>query len=183
MGRVAIFIDGGYLDKVLETEFDRARIDYRKLSEKIVGNQDHLRTYYYHCLPYQSNPPTTDESDRFSRAQAFFYNLDRLPRFEVKQGRLAFRGFDSDGRPIFEQKKVDVMFSVDLVLLSVKTQITEAAIIAGDSDLLPAVEVAKREGVLIKLYHGNIQRPHTDLYNTADERIVINQDIINNVLR
>lgn len=183
MGRIAIFIDCGYLDKVLEAEFNFARIDFLKLSRNIALNQEHLRTYYYHCLPYQSSPPKADESERFSRAQSFFYSLDRLPRFYVRQGRLAFRGFYSDGKPIFEQKKVDVLFSVDLVLLSVKRQITEAALIAGDSDLLPAVEVAKQEGVLIKLYHGNINRPHTDLYNSVDERFCFDKEFIESIKR
>jgi uncharacterized LabA/DUF88 family protein len=38
------------------------------------------------------------------------------------------------------------MFAVDLVQLSTKRQITEAGIIASDSDFLPAIEVAKNEG-------------------------------------
>jgi hypothetical protein len=52
MGRVAVFIDGAYLDYVLRDEFARARIDYGRLSEELAGGIDLLRTYYYHCLPY-----------------------------------------------------------------------------------------------------------------------------------
>ena len=50
--RVALFIDGGYLDKVLESEFPAADLSYQKLSAALAGDGDLLRTYYYHCLPY-----------------------------------------------------------------------------------------------------------------------------------
>ena len=56
--RVAIFIDGAYLDNVIRSEFQNARIDYQALSERMSGDSDILRTYYYDCLPYQRDPPT-----------------------------------------------------------------------------------------------------------------------------
>jgi uncharacterized LabA/DUF88 family protein len=182
MSRIAIFIDGGYLDKVTR-EAENIRIDFQKLSDKIADGTDRLRTYYYHCLPYQSNPPTEEEKKRFSGAQKFFYALERNNRFQVKQGRLAPTGISTDGRPLFTQKRVDVMFAVDLVQLSTKRQITEAGIIASDSDFLPAIEVAKNEGVLIKLYNGEAYnlRPHHDLHTMADERIIMDKDFIDSV--
>jgi CxxC-x17-CxxC domain-containing protein len=52
MEKCAIFIDGGYVDKLLETwnDFD---LDYFKLSQKICQQLklDLLRVYYYNCLP------------------------------------------------------------------------------------------------------------------------------------
>ena len=45
---------------------------------------------------------------------------------------------------------------------------------------MPAVEVAKNEGVSIWLYHGN--RPHNALWEASDERIKITQDLINQIL-
>jgi len=55
MARVAVFIEGGYLDEVLRKEFSMARLDYGKLSSRLAAPDDLLRTYYYHCMPYQSN--------------------------------------------------------------------------------------------------------------------------------
>ncbi len=71
MSRVAIFIDGGYLDYVLRQQFNMARVDYGKLAEYLAGGIDILRTYYYHCLPYQGNPPTAEESNRLASMQSF----------------------------------------------------------------------------------------------------------------
>lgn len=180
MGRIAIFIDGAYLDFLLRDEFGLAKIYYEQLATYMAGTNDLLRTYYYNCLPYQSNPPTSDESVRFGKKQSFYTTLNRLPRFEVRLGRLAYRGIDQQsGKQVFEQKRVDIMLGVDLVLLSAKHQITHAALLAGDSDFLSAVAAAKSEGVLIHLFHG--QRPHTELWDAADERTLIDQALMDRI--
>ena len=105
MSRIATFIDGGYLDKVLKNEFYTTSIDYNKLSEyihtTINPDRSYLRTYYYHCLPYKSTPPTRDESTRFAARQNFYDAISRLPRFEVKLGHLARRR-DLNGRYRYE---------------------------------------------------------------------------------
>lgn len=184
MGRAAVFIEGGYLDQVLRKEFDEARIDYGALVQHLVGSDDLLRAYYYHCLPYQSPEPTQEEAARFGAKQRFYDALNRLPRFEVRLGRIAFRGCDDKGEPIFVQKRVDILLGVDFVLLSAKHAITRAILVAGDSDYLPAVSAAKNEGVLIHLYHGGrTNPPHRDLWDAADERSPITQELIDSVLR
>ena len=66
-----------------------------------------------------------------------------------------------------------------MVQLAAKGQIQEAVLIAGDSDFIPAVSVAKAEGVLVKLYHGS--NPHSDLWQEVDERIKFTSDFISSV--
>jgi uncharacterized LabA/DUF88 family protein len=169
--RVAIFIDGGYVDKLLRHEFSNAKISYerfvREIADQIRPDLDILRTYYYHCEPYKSDPPTTEESKRFGAMQNFLDALRRLPRFEVRLGRLARRTIKKQEYR-FEQKMVDVLLSVDLVRLSARDKISHAAIVAGDSDFVPAIKVARDEGVSIWLFHG--QKIHNELWETVDER-------------
>ena len=179
--RVAVFIDGAYLDHVLKDEFGDARIDYELLSKHLVGDADLLRTYYYHCPPYQGNPPTQDERDRYASQRSFYTALERLPRFNVRLGRLAYRGDDEGGRPRYEQKRVDILLGVDMVLLAAKQSIQEAILVAGDSDFIPTVSVAKAEGVLIRLYRG--QKPHSDLWQEADERTRLTDSFIDSIRR
>ncbi len=179
MPRVAIFIDGAYLSYLLKDEFDLVKIDYKTLAETMADGLDILRTYYYHCPPFQSSNPSQEEKDRFARAQSFFTALDRLPRYEVRLGRLAHRGLDNKGQPIFQQKRVDIMLGVDLALLAGKRQITHAVLLAGDSDFIPAVIAAKSEGILVRLYHG--RNCHKDLWDCADERIPITKGFIDAV--
>ncbi len=179
-GRVAIFIDGAYLEYILREEFSSPRIDFQALSEELAGESDILRSYYYHCPAYQGDPPTEDERRRYSNQRRFFGALEQLPRYSVRLGRLARRGPDENGKYRFEQKRVDILLGVDMVLLAAKQSIQEAALVAGDSDFIPAVSVAKSEGVLVRLFHG--QNPHSDLWREADERIPITQQLIDSVL-
>lgn len=179
--RVAIFIDGAYLDYVLKDEFHDARIDYHALSKALTGDGELLRTYYYHCPMYQGNPPTQEESTRYAAQRRFFTALEQIPRCTVRLGRLAYRGNDQAGKPRFEQKRVDILLGVDMVLLAVKQAIQEVILVAGDSDFIPAVTAAKAEGVLIKLYHG--AQPHADLRQESDERIRIDQALIDSIRR
>jgi uncharacterized LabA/DUF88 family protein len=183
MSYAAVFIDGGYLDWVLRDEFASARVDYEKLVKLMVGeNFTLLRAYYYNCLPYQSSPPTEDERIRFAGAQRFFNVLRRLGKFEVREGRLAYRGQAArTDKPILVQKRVDTMMAVDLVLLSVKQRIDRAVLCTGDSDFLPATDVAKNEGVIVHLWHGKM--PHRDLWDGVDERTQFTQELIDGCLR
>jgi uncharacterized LabA/DUF88 family protein len=179
MSRIAIFIDGAYLDFLLRDQFGLTRIKYDALAAKMAHGIDIVRTYYYNCPPYQSSTPTQDERDRFAKAQRFHTYLERLPRYEVRLGRLAVRGLNREGEPIFEQKRVDLMLGVDLALLAGKGQITDAALLAGDSDLIPAVVAAKSQGVVVHLFHGPTY--HKDLWDHADERTLITSQFIKEI--
>lgn len=179
MRRVAIFIDGGYLDKVLKQEFNEVRIDYQKLSRYIADlihpDTDILRSYYYHCLPYQSQQPSNYEKELFGEKDKLFSELRKLRRFEVRLGHLQ-RYEGKHGHFEFRQKMVDTLLSIDLVRLSANRQITHAAIIAGDADFVPAIEVACNEGVGVWLFHGN--RYHQKLWYMVDERIQLTEDTV-----
>lgn len=179
MARLAVFIDGGYIVSICRQHFDGARVDYHKVGEEIrrmveqgsFEAVDRFRTYYYTCPPYQGDPPTVDERDRLSAYQRFTHSVGSLPRFEVREGRLQKQGFRDDGNPIFQQKRVDLLLGLDIALLSAKQQITHVALLAGDSDFLPAVTVAKREGVSFWLFHGPPSSYSRELWREADERI------------
>ncbi|HEX6748970.1 MAG TPA: NYN domain-containing protein [Longimicrobium sp.] len=183
MGQTAIFVDGGYFDRV-SRDCGSPRIDFGKLATELSRPDDLLRTYYYHCLPYMSPVPTPEEEERYAGKQRFFSALNRLNRFEVREGKLEYRGTDRESnRPIFEQKRVDIYLGVDLVMLATKQRIHRAILITGDSDFLPAIRAAKNEGVLIHLYHGTgPQQPHRDLWEEADDRTVITPDLLNTFL-
>ena len=49
--RVAVFIDGAYLEFVLKTEFRAPKINFELLAERVSGGRELLRSYYYDCLP------------------------------------------------------------------------------------------------------------------------------------
>jgi len=174
MSRIAVFIDGAYLEFVLRQEFGAPRVDFELLARRLSDGRNLLRTYYYDCLPFRSETPTDDERLRFSRRQAFHAALTRIPRFQLRLGQLARR--QDDGKSRYEQKRVDILLAVDLVQLAAKHQITDAALLAGDSDFLPAIEAAKSEGAIIHLFHGRV--PHDELRICCDERTRIDRALI-----
>ncbi len=181
MGTCAVFLDAGYIEKVLQFEHPGARIDYGKLANAMAAQDVLLRAYYYHCLPYQSNPPTQDEKDRYDKRHRFIDALAYVPRFQTRLGQLALVGIDQNGKKIFQQKRVDLMLGVDMALLAGKGKITSIALFTGDSDTIPAVEAVKQEGVIVTLWHGaknGAQSPSRDLYKLCDERVELTTNIV-----
>ncbi len=176
MSRVAIFIDGGYLTKLLK-ELGEPSLDYLRFSELLASGKERLRTYYYHCMPYRSNPPTREENERYAGMQRFVEYLRRLPRFEVRLGRLAKRPGG------FEQKRVDVLFAVDLTRLSASRQISQAVLVTSDSDFVPAIQAAKNDGVLVQLYYSKNLSYNDELLQACDDRMEITPELINPVRR
>jgi len=181
LGKSAVFLDGGYLDKILRFDHGGKRIDFGKLASKMAEPDELLRAYYYHCLPYQSSPPTNEERTRYASMHRFVTALGFLPRFEVRLGRLAFRGTNANGEPIFMQKRVDNMVGVDMALLAGKGKITNLSLMSGDSDFIPSIEAVKREGILVTLWHGSFSpntRPSRELFEICDERQELTGDIV-----
>ncbi len=107
MEQLAIFIDGRYLDKVKENVSGRDfRLDFTKFSQKVYGYVIDrsprplglLRTYYYDCLPYKSDPPTEDENRKFENARRFHGALELQSRTMVRRGTLKPREQACSGR-------------------------------------------------------------------------------------
>lgn len=174
MNRCAVFMDGGYIDSI-HKGLGSPQIDFVQLIERTAEDCQLLRVYYYNCLPYQTQNPSPAEKSLVSSKQRFFAAVSKLPYFTVREGKLAYRGQDKDGHPILEQKRVDVMLATDLVMHSTKHLITHAILIAGDSDFIPAVEIAKNEGVSIHLFSvgGVSARPHDELIMACDRHTIL----------
>lgn len=71
---------------------------------------------------------------------------------------------------------MDILLAIDLVRLSMRRAIAQAVLVTGDSDFVPAIQIAKDEGVQIILAHA--ENPHESLITSVDQRIRI--DLIGN---
>jgi len=180
--RASVFIDGGYFQKVLQYVFHSPKINFEVLSNKICGDCERLRTYFYYCMPYQSDPPTGVERERYASADKFIFSVSRLNRFEVRLGKLIYVPSSKE----YVQKRVDVLLSVDLVRMSWDHQIGKAILVTGDSDFVPAIQAAKDAGVLTVLYYSRAHPKVSaldELLYACDERVEITQDLIDSCLR
>lgn len=183
MNRMAIFIDGAYVDKLLQREFDGVRIHFEHLAAHVSEGSDLLRVYYYHCLPYCGNPPTEEEQARLESKQRFFNAISRMEKHELRLGQLGWSGIDQQGRPVFTQKIVDILMAVDVMELSATGQIQQAVLVTGDSDFLPLVEKVKKLGVSVVLWHGPESTVHQDLWMACDVRNEITSAFIERIKR
>ncbi|WP_292519666.1 NYN domain-containing protein [Methanoculleus sp.] len=172
--RAAVFIDNGYLSKVIP---NGTKVDFKRFCDVACGDKDRLRTYFYDCMPYRSEPPTEDEKARYANYCKFRDIIESLPRFQMRLGKLRK---NRDGS--FEQKRVDILMAVELVRLSWSHQIGHAIIVSGDSDFVPAIEAAKDAGVITTLYYSK-KSVHDELLSAVDERYEMNQSFFETVQR
>jgi len=70
MERVAIFVDGGYVKRVLRDYFGGKDINHGKFSDLIcdILQLKRLRTYYYNCMPIKRRGKKEDETTDYWRA-------------------------------------------------------------------------------------------------------------------
>jgi len=171
--KCAIFIDGGYFNKVLKKYFNNSPVNYLKFSEEICFELElrRLRTYFYHCLPFVRGGNKEDEI-KHSKMYLFLSKLKRLPRFEVKLGKLQIIGNQ------FKQKMVDVLMSLDIVDMCFDNQIQHVLLVAGDSDFVPAIKKAKSCGAIVHLFY-HPDSVHNRLLDEVDELHIISDELIN----
>jgi uncharacterized LabA/DUF88 family protein len=150
--RYAIFVDAGYLYAASGALLLEAtsRREYRVAAEKLIEALTHhadqqlvgelLRVYWYDAAPRRQ--PTVDQRV-----------IANLPLVKLRLGNLNAQG---------QQKGVDAQLRADLEALARHRAITDAVLLAGDEDMLPAVEAAQRYGVRVHLWgveptHGSNQ--------------------------
>lgn len=177
MSSVAIFIDGGYVEK-LSADLCMGVIDYRALIKQITEKDDLLQTFYYNCLPYKSrmDAPTA----LYERKHKFFTALDFIPKTTVKLGRLIHCGQDR-----YQQKRVDTHLSVDMTMLVVTGRVDRIALIAGDDDYVPVVNLVKKAGIKFTLWYGDTthSRASFSLLKLADETRLMCPDSMEHCVR
>ncbi|GAA0596348.1 NYN domain-containing protein [Actinomadura livida] len=150
--RYAIFVDAGYLYAASGALLLScgSRREYRVAAEKLIkaltSHADDqllgelLRVYWFDAAPKRQ--PTVDQRV-----------IANLPLVKLRLGNLNAQG---------QQKGVDAQLRADLEALARHRAITDAVLLAGDEDMLPAVEAAQRYGVRVHLWgveptHGSNQ--------------------------
>lgn len=172
-------------------DFQRLVEIVRDLPE-LASHQLH-RIYYYDSQPYlhSEEKPLNGGKVEFAnqpiatRSKQLFEKLSRLPFFALRLGELSFSGWEvkqkvlnkansdvvqikhDDLKPQITQKGVDMRIGMDIAALTLKRQAQIIVLITGDSDFIPAMKFARREGAqlfLAPLRH----RIRSELYEHSD---------------
>jgi Uncharacterized conserved protein len=150
--RYAVFVDAGYLYAAsgaycsTSARAGNTASRQRSSSEPLTAHAaerirgELLRIYWFDAAPRRQ--PTVDQRV-----------IANLPLVKLRLGNLNAQG---------QQKGVDAQLRADLEALARHRAITDAVLLAGDEDMLPAVEAAQRYGVRVHLWgveptHGSNQ--------------------------
>jgi uncharacterized LabA/DUF88 family protein len=142
LSRYAIMIDVGYIyasagELLFSTAARREyRVDTDKLIQALTRHADDqvrgelLRVYWYDAA--RDRVPTIDQRV-----------IAQMPWVKLRLGNLNARG---------QQKGVDAQIRADMEALARHRAITDAVLVAGDEDMVPAVEAAQAFGVRVHLW-------------------------------
>ena len=159
------------------------------------GEEELFRIYCYHCAPYgevEIHPFSRQRVD-FSATDTFVA-MTRLIRALSLKDRVAFRAgelsFDGwgvrrsaaaeiirtgrglavdDFAPELKQKRVDMKIGLDVAWLASKGIVDRIVLVTADSDFVPAMKFARREGVQVVLVPMDHVMVKTDLLIHCDE--------------
>ncbi len=163
LSRYAIMVDVGYIyASAGELLFGAAsrreyKVDADKLIQTLTRHADDmvrgelLRVYWYDAA--RDRVPTIDQRV-----------IAQMPWVKLRLGNLNARG---------QQKGVDAQIRADMEALARHRAITDAILVAGDEDMVPAVEAAQAFGVRVHLW--GIEPPYGT--NQA-ERLVWESDTV-----
>ncbi len=163
LSRYAIMVDVGYIyasaGELLFSAASRReyRVDADKLIQALTRQAEYqvrgelLRVYWYDAA--RDRVPTIDQRV-----------IAQMPWVKLRLGNLNARG---------QQKGVDAQIRADMEALARHRAITDAILVAGDEDMVPAVEAAQAYGVRVHLW--GVEPPYGT--NQA-ERLVWESDTV-----
>jgi uncharacterized LabA/DUF88 family protein len=168
--KAAVLIDNQYLFKVkksLGLDEEDLRIGYKDLTDYLSNliPAIRFRTYVYDAIRPIKELKTEKEIKNNEKQVGFLNSLEDEPNFEVRLGLIQKNDHD-----VYRQKQVDVWMAVDIVKLSLKRIVDHLIIITGDSDFIPAVKVAKEEGIKVHLWHAERKDTSVDLRRLCDTK-------------
>ena len=191
MNKIAILIDGGHVRawaRKAGLTYDVAFIGNLALkcgleTEKVQ------RILYYDCAPYTGSPrlPISGKKEQFKGSDQWLKDLSRCDLFAVRLGILKFRGWvpkkipiasaanltDSDFKPNFEQKGVDMRIGLDMANYASNRSVDLIALMTNDTDCIPAMKYARRSGLRVALLCIPGYVPAPELLSHSDERRAI----------
>jgi len=159
-------------------------------------NEDLYRIFFYTAKPYNKDLEEhfKDLEKHFSREDLeeikksiiersknisniinnFLHNLSVQNYIALRLGSLSFDGWDfttNPPRPKFKQKKVDMLIGLDIAHLAYKKLVKRILLFSYDTDIQPALKVARIEGlqiILPVLEDDFIEKPPAELIKHTD---------------
>jgi hypothetical protein len=124
------------------------------------------KVFYYDALPSKHGSEGQQEYDvRLEAAKNFHDKIGALDRFHVYEG-------DTRRSPSLrkqEQKKVDVMITVDMLTHAFRRNMQHCTLLTGDLDFKPLIDALVSDGMTVTLWYPP-KRTSRELIAAADQR-------------
>jgi uncharacterized LabA/DUF88 family protein len=195
--KAAVIVDGGFARKTFQKYFRQQSVPtpdhILALATRITHKDEELfRIYYYDCLPFEKalkTPVSKNEfkdTDYIGEGKKYIGELASREKVAFRAGELKFGGWaltdagikkaiqgrgkitDTDFKPLFKQKRVDIKIGLDIAWLSIRKMVDRIILIAGDSDFVPAMKLSRNEGVQVVVSPLR-NRINKDMREHADE--------------
>ena len=143
--RVTVYIDGSNFYNGCRDELGRTDVKIGEFAIRLVGDREHVRTYYYNV------PLSAEHPDEARRSQQKFYAaLARTPYLEVRLGRMVKRSWRCKHCNMTHErwleKGVDMRLGVDMLSHASRDLFDVAILVSGDGDYEHAVQAVKNLG-------------------------------------
>ena len=194
MDKIGVFIDGGFLAVITKYVFPNEDGTPRKLDlhefSKVLCEENEgtlMRSYFYHCPPYQGAYPTPEERKRKEGYDSWVSSVRKLKQMQIREGRLR-KVYGSDGKHDFIQKGVDVLLAIDMLKLTLKGSINKIILLSSDSDFVPVVRALRDEGASVILYNyrdptGTKNCFSQHLHDECDDRKQLTEELFEKATR
>ncbi|MGC2944203.1 NYN domain-containing protein [Burkholderia ambifaria] len=165
----------GTRENPMDADAFEAFINRVSIHPDLIGLRLH-RVYVYDAAPLSEKveKPLGGGEMNFAtqpiaqRGRKLHADLQKKRNVAIRMGELAFRGwtvkpgaFEADGeeitiraadlRPNIQQKAVDMRIGLDIAALTLKKIAQVIVLVTGDSDFIPAMKFARREGARLYL--------------------------------
>ncbi len=178
---VAVLLDGGFVQKRLHALRGKKMLSARQILDFAAAclrqDEELFRIYYYDCPPFSGvlTHPMTGIAEDYSvtmvyrQRTALLDELSHADHVAFRSGVLSTNGWRlkyrsqkeliktpraclaTDFEPDFAQKRVDMKIGLDVAWLAAKGIVDRIILVTADTDFVPAMKFARREGVQVVL--------------------------------
>lgn len=176
--KAVLLVDGAFVRKKFRSALkkDITAPDIRSIAERVLGEfglaPEQCRAYFYDCppcsektsLPISHSAHDFEKTPQYAKGIRLLKDIKLLPFFAVREGALSFNGWtlkpsrygkspldDDCFVPNLKQKGVDIKIGLDVAWVSFNHVAEAIVLITGDSDFIPVVKTARRNGVFVYL--------------------------------
>jgi uncharacterized LabA/DUF88 family protein len=142
----------------------------------LLADEEPFRIFYYDCEPFDRDVTNPVDGSKvnyqampaYAARKRFFFDLGQTELVALRRGDLKARGWEfsanyrktliaggavaptpRDVYPNFEQKGVDMRIGIDVATLALKKVVERIILFSGDTDMIPALKLARREGLQV----------------------------------